>query len=259
MGGQAIHEIFLSQLQARVDQHLAKDGTFEDVPAIEPAPLPEKPDQGLAGLDQLQRDMGCAPQHIQAAVESGAEARRLREGGSEASGATASVNMELPPAEEAELMSQPIAEELEGVNPELIRNARLLDRERGKDKQHAAALLQATKTSRLPVTVSFLRPHFFAKRKRVLPLRDVVSAMTSNPRLQSPSVPQAEQMLQLVAEKLSDWCQFRDGKGQVTTGIVGAKFLWLKYEADYKEIMRRAAAAGGSGSSAGAPAPPAAR
>jgi len=237
----------VAELQGRVERHLAQGGSLEDLPVIDPASLPVKPGipKGSAGgVDQLERDMGSAPQHIQAAVSSGVEARRLREGGSQASGATASVNVELPTAVEAELMRAPIAEELEGVNPDLIRKHRLLDRQKGREQQHAATLLQATKVSRLPVAVSFLRPHFFAKKKRVLPLRDVVSAMTSNPRLQSPSVGQAEQMLQLVVSQLGDWCQFRDGKGQVAEAVAGAKFVWLKYDADYKEVLKRATAIG---------------
>merc|ERR1711924_169360 len=105
--------------------------------------------------------------------------------------------------------------------------------------KHGQAVTEATLESRLPIAVSFLRPHFHMRRKRVLPLREVVSSMTHNPRLAGLTGKEAENLIAVVAQRLPEWCEFRDGKGVRCDSPTAAQFLWVNHDADYAAVLRR--------------------
>jgi len=232
-GLEAQRQEFIQEMQRRINEHVAT-GLTTPIPDIEAAPVPEQPGAGSAvsqvGKMRRSVDQGGS-QKVQEAVQSGENARRLREG--------KEVGTAEVPSGAPDVMLRPVHEDLEGISNELVRKHRLLDQAHNTQQRHNEFVHVASIESRLPTTVGFLRPHFHSRRKRVLPLRDVMSTMTNNPRLACGSLKEAEHLLAKVAEMLPDWCQFRNGKGIQCASAQGAQFFWVKHDADYLEVMRR--------------------
>eukprot|EP00658_Telonema_sp_P-2_P042524 TRINITY_DN30536_c0_g1_i1.p1 TRINITY_DN30536_c0_g1~~TRINITY_DN30536_c0_g1_i1.p1 ORF type:complete len:281 (+),score=55.58 TRINITY_DN30536_c0_g1_i1:222-1064(+) len=168
---------------------------LQGVDQIALAALPEKPREvaGLRGVEKMLTDAANAPNQMNAALASAIAQR--------------SVIDAAPVLGQCQQEPATLNSALTELDPALVAKARLLQKRRQADRDagHESAMQAVSKMSRLLTICPIVRTLFRSKKKRALPLREVVKHVVQTQSVTSTDG-EVEELLRQMAELVPNWC-----------------------------------------------------